>query len=234
MQSVASHLELDEVVSPELVLVDPELAQTARRRLREMPEWRPQTPPRTGAPLIFPVPPPIALAPPPVVVRAPAPRKHRPLTRSILASAIPLSLLAALVLAMVVSEVQAQFQDPVASLEPVPVAPPPPARVSAGAQRAARPETSTPTQLPTTREVEMRTLALLADGATAAPPALLDDRPGRLANNVWIACRRVGQTARFTCKLGAGPSSSREWFLTVAVARDGTEVLTWEPTRMAH
>jgi hypothetical protein len=232
MQSVASHLELDEVVSPELVLVDPELAQTARRRLRELPEWRPQTPPRTAAPLIFPVPPPIALAPPPVVVRPPAPRKHRPRARSILAPAIPLSLLAALVLAMVVSEVQAQFQDPVVSLEPVPVAPPPPARVSAGAQRAARPETST--QLPTTRGVEVRTLALLADGATAAPPALLDDRPGRLANNVRIACRRIGQTARFTCKLGAGPSSSREWFLTVAVARDGTEGLTWEPTRMAH
>ena len=78
----------------------------------------------------------------------------------------------------------------------------------------------------------MRTLALLADGATAPAP-LLDHRRGRLANNVWIACRRVGQTARFTCKLGVGPSSARAWFLTVAVARDGTEVLTWEPTRTA-
>jgi hypothetical protein len=77
------------------------------------------------------------------------------------------------------------------------------------------------------------TLALLADGSTAAPAALLDDRLGGLANNVWIACRRVAQTARFTCKLGAGTSSAREVFLTVAVARDGTEVLTWEPTRTA-
>ena len=117
---------------------------------------------------------------------------------------------------MIASEVQAEFHDPVASLEPAPVAShaPPPA-----------------SRLPTTGEVEMRTLALLADGATAPAP-LLDDRRGRLANDVWIACRRVGQTARFTCKLGAGPglpraSLSHRWRATTA------EVLTWEPTRTA-
>jgi hypothetical protein len=245
MQSVASQLELDEVVSPELVLVDPELAQIARRRLRSVPEWRPQTPPRVAAPLIAPIRPPIALAGPAAIVHAPVPMRGRPRAGA-WASAVPLSLIAALVLAMVVSEVQAALQGPVASLDQTAVASQPPALgpAAAPATRTATPKTSsstprpdvlgTPKQLPTTREVEVRTLALLADGSTALPAALRDDRSGRLANNVWLACRRVGSTARFTCKLGAGASSSRRWFLTVAVAKDGREVLTWEPTRMAH
>ena len=40
--SGVSHPELDEVMSPELVLVDPELARLARQRLCEAPERRPQ------------------------------------------------------------------------------------------------------------------------------------------------------------------------------------------------
>jgi hypothetical protein len=240
MPSVASHLELDEVVSPELVLVDPELAQIARRRLREPPEWRPQTPLHVKAPPISPPRPRIATAAPPATEQVAATRRHRRRATSVVAAAIPLSLLGAFVLAVLGSEVQARFQDPVASPEPAPVVSPQPRRAStnATARRPEKPATSRPTQTAsglnaatrpaTTREIEVRTLALLADGSTGAPAALLDERLGRLANNVWIACRRVGQTARFTCRLGAGHSSSREWRLTASFAQDGSEVLTWD------
>jgi hypothetical protein len=214
MQFVTSHLELDEVVSPELVLVDPELAEIARRQLRLAPEWRPQ--PRARAPVPVPSPArlPISVAKPPVVVPTAAPGTPRPRVTSVVATAVPLLLLGAVVFAMVTSEMQARFQDPVASLGPASVAPPPPGL-------------DTVTLLPTTEEVEVRTLALLTNGSTATPAALLNDRVGLVANNVWIDCRRVDRSPQFTCRLGAGASSSREWLLIVAIARDGMEVLTW-------
>ena len=46
----------DEVISPELVLIDPELARIARQRLPDVTEWRPQPlPPASSAPLTPPV-----------------------------------------------------------------------------------------------------------------------------------------------------------------------------------
>lgn len=208
--------------------------------MRVAPEWRPQPPPpASAAPLISAVRPPVALAAPPAAVPRRAATRHAAKSVRALAAAIPLLLLGALVLGMVVSEVRAQFLDSATLLEPVPVAsaPPavPPAAVPEHEPIPHRPATPRPkprppapgavTWVPTTREVETRTLGLLADGRPA-PAVLLDQRLGLLANNVHIACRRVGQTARFTCRLGVG-LSTREWLLTVVVARDGTETLTW-------
>ena len=132
-----------------------------------------------------------------------------------MATAIPCLLVGAVVFAMVVSEVRARFQNPVASLEPALSSDPVPGGLGAV------------TFLPTTSEVEARTLALLTNATTRTPAELLDERLGILANNVWIACVRVYRSPQFTCNLGAGPSSSRAWALTVSITPAGKEVLTW-------
>ena len=116
---------------------------------------------------------------------------------------------------MVASELRARFQNPVTSLQPAPASDPKPGVLEAV------------TFLPTTSEVEARTLALLANAATPTPAALLGDRLGVLANDVWIECVRVYRSPQFTCSLGAGPPSSRAWALTVSITPTGKEVLTW-------
>ena len=217
MQSLTSHPELDEIVSPELVLVDPELAQLARQRLRVAPEWLPQSRAPAAAPPLSPKRPQIAVAAPPADVPA-TPGTPRPRSTSVLATAIPLLLLGAVTFAMVASEVQARFQDPIASLGQASAAPRPATGVSG---------LDAVTLLPTTRQVEVQTLALLANGSTAKPRALLDERLGTFADNVWIDCRQVDRSPQFDCRLGAGRSSSRKWLLTVGITRNGREVLTW-------
>ena len=239
MQSLTSHPELDEIVSPELVLVDPELAQLARRRLRVAVEWLPQTRAPAAAPPLSPKRPQIAVAALAADAPTAAPGTRRPTATSVVATAIPLLLLGAVTFAMVASEVQARFQDPIASVGPESVAPLRPERgsVAPTAWRTTGPLAPRPTTgvggldavtlLPTTKQVEVQTLALLVNGSTAKPTALLDDRLGMLADNVWIECRQVDRSPQFDCRLGAGRSSSREWLLTVGITRNGMEVLTW-------
>jgi hypothetical protein len=173
----------DEVISPELVLVDPELAQIARRRLPDVAEWRPQPlAPVPSAPLTPPVSRRVAVRHPKIGVRA-------------LAAATALLLLGPLV---VPNMGGALLEHPA-----VPV-------------------------VPTKFEVEARTLALLQTaGASSVPAGVLDQTSGLLANNTHIACARVGRTSRFDCRLGVGHAPGRTWVLTVAVAADGTEKLTW-------
>jgi hypothetical protein len=215
MQSVASHLELDEVVSPELALVDPGLAEIARGHLRLAPEWRPHRHRGAPGPLLSPARPPMAVATPPPGMPSFRSRPHRRPASSVVATAIPLLLLGAVVFAMVASEVRAQSQDPVALLQPALASDP-----KLGGLDPV-------TLLPTTSEVEVRTLALLTNASTAAPAALLDDRRGVLANDVWIECLQVYRSPQFTCRLGVGRSSSRQWALTVAITSAGKEVFSW-------
>jgi hypothetical protein len=82
--------------------------------------------------------------------------------------------------------------------------------------------------VPTKAEVEARTLVLLQgrEGRTA-PAGVLDERSGLLATSASIVCARVGRTSVFDCRLGVSQSPGRTWLLTVAVAADGTEKLTW-------
>ena len=189
----------DEVISPELVLVDPELAQIARQRLPDVPEWRPQR-----------LPPP-ASAPQTLAVRRRVARKHPKIGADALVAATMLLLLVPLV---VPSMGGALLQRPAA-----PVAP---------QKAAAPPAQDTGDWVPTRFEVEARTLTLLQTAdASSAPPGVVDKKSGLLANNTHIVCSRVGRTSVFECRLGVGAAAGRTWLLTVAVARDGAETISW-------
>ena len=82
--------------------------------------------------------------------------------------------------------------------------------------------------MPTKFEVEARTLALLQEReGRSAPAGVLDKTSGLLATSAYVVCARVGRTSVFDCRLGVAHSPGRTWLLTVAVAADGTEKLTW-------
>ena len=94
--------------------------------------------------------------------------------------------------------------------------------------RSSAPTSAAPA-VPTKFEVEARTLALLQqrEVARSAPAGVLDQRSGLLATSAYLVCARVGRASVFDCRLGVGYSPGRTWLLTVAVAGDGTEKLTW-------
>jgi hypothetical protein len=94
--------------------------------------------------------------------------------------------------------------------------------------KAARPAGGGGGGIPTRSEVEARTLVLLQERvALWVPAALLDRKTNLLVDNIQVTCRQVRQTPRFDCRLGIGRGQGREWLLTVVVANDGSEKLTW-------
>ena len=198
----AFHSESLEVISPELVLVDPELAQIARRRLCEPPEWR--APPRAV----------VAPTCTPAVTRRDVRRSTRVLAA--VAAGIPLVLLGAFLVGIVATEVRAQLVDSAA---------PPVAQSTPDTAVPVDPDDGH--WVPTKSEVEARTLVVLRQGVLlSVPAALIDKRTGVLAHDVHVSCRRVGLTAEFGCKVGVGRHPTREWRLDVVGTRDGGE-WTW-------
>jgi hypothetical protein len=118
MDSVLRDREPDMVISPELVLVDPELAEIARQRLRDAPARHP--PPRLHvAPAVASarVEPRRAPAAPSMAI----PRR-RPVAAGAVgafAVAIPVLLLGGVAVGMIASEMRAQFlDDPIAVVSP--------------------------------------------------------------------------------------------------------------------
>lgn len=192
MDAVVSHPDLAEVISPELVLVDPELAEIARRRLREY-----QPPVVRSAREVVPAAPPAAEPAPALPAAWPRRRERLRPTRALgafVTHGIPTLVVAAVLLAMVASEIRVQLAD--------------------GAP-------TTTESVPTRGEVEVRALATLSRGTELrVPPGLLDERTGLLLDNVSVSCRRVDDSALFGCTVGAGTAGAPEWWLTVVTSRD--------------
>jgi hypothetical protein len=196
VDAVVTHPDLAEVISPELVLIDPELAEIARRRLREY-QPPPVPPPRVVVPAV--ATPPTAEPRPALPVAEPPRRERRRPTRALgafVTHGIPTLVVAAVLLAMVASEIRVQLADGASNTEPA-------------------------ESMPTRGEVEIRALATLNEGTELrVPSTLLDERTGLLLDNVHVSCRRVEGTALFGCTVGAGPSGTSEWWLTVVTSRD--------------
>jgi hypothetical protein len=206
-----------EPISPELVLVDPELRRALQARLPERPPLhlvRDELPaPR--APVLEPEPPPpvplpLSLALP----RSEAPPRHARragvVRRRLVPILLPISL--ALNAALIASAVSDSTASQPAS------APPPvttavskpsgserlhkPGRRTGGSKTAAR--TATAARLPAlgarNAKVERRILSLLvASPAGKLPRALIDGNTGLAKNNLQAVCRRNGGQGSFLC-----------------------------------
>jgi hypothetical protein len=192
-----------EPISPELVLVDPELRSALQARLPERPALQlvrdelavlraPVLDPEPPRP---PVPLPLSLTlHRPGASTAHARRLPRWVRRRFVAILLPLSLaLNAALIASVVSD--STVSQPASSPPAVPTVGPKSNGHTGGPTTAAAPAPPAPVLAPSERNatVERRILSLLvASPAGKLPPALIDRTTGLAKNNLQAVCRRYG------------------------------------------
>lgn len=194
---------ISEPISPELVLVDPELRRAVLERERlqvvpapEHPVPEPAVEPEPVArPMVVALPPPSPTIPrqvllPPLEPRPPS-RTRRYLTRAVL----PLSLaLNAILIAFVVSDAR---NSPQASPAP------PVLEVTVPAKSGQKPKPAaprTPARHPRNPALERKLLNLVVQEPRGKlPRALIDSKTGLAKNGLQAVCRRGGSRRSFLC-----------------------------------
>ena len=229
-----------EPISPELVLVDPELARVARARLPEIPLRSPPAAVKTSTSVVEPSPPVMAVEVrpqlPPASVREP---RHRALSPVLLLISVFVNIV---LISLAVSDARVDQPSPTSSVplrraipqeapgvppttsrRPSPQSPIKPAK-SGGAAQVRR---------ETTGAVERKVLAVVVQSpAGKLPPALIDQQTGLAKNNLQAVCRRGADARTFLCIIRRAQHKPNEGlYVRYRQGRGRRGVFTWYPYR---
>jgi hypothetical protein len=235
-----------EPISPELVLVDPELARAARARLPEIPPRAAPATPRaapatveTDTSVVEPSPPALAEETrrqlPATPVREP---RHTSLSRVLLLISVFVNIV---FISLAVSDARV---DQPSSTSSVPLrraipqeAPGVPPTTSRRASPQSRTKPANDGRADVTREttgaVERKVLGVVVQSpAGKLPPALIDQQTGLAKNNLQAVCRRSGDPNTFLCIIRRAQHKPNEGlYLRYRQGRGGRGVFTWYPYR---
>ncbi len=229
-----------EPISPELVLVDPELALVARARLPENPPAAAPAVVRTSTSVVEPSPPALAEGIRPQLPVAPAREpRHAGLSRALLLISVFVNVV---FISLAVSDARVDQPSPTSSVplrraipqeapgippttsrRPSPQSPIKPAK-SGGAAQVRR---------ETTGAVERKVLAVVVQSpAGKLPPALIDQQTGLAKNNLQAVCRRGADAQTFLCIIRRAQHKPNEGlYVRYRQGRGRRGVFTWYPYR---
>jgi hypothetical protein len=239
-----------EPISPELVLVDPELARVARARLPEIPLRSAPAAVKTSTSVVEPSPPAMAVEVrpqlPPASVREP---RHRGLSPVLLLISVFVNIV---LISLAVSDARVDQPSSTSSVplraipQEAPVGPPTTARRRSRAAKApeagrrASPQSrDRPTKgaraqtvRETTGAVERKLLAVVVQSPTGKlPPSLIDEKTGLAKNGLQAICRRSA-TRSFVCVVRPTQHKPREGlYVRYRPGRKSRGVFTWYPYR---
>jgi len=237
-----------EPISPELVLVDPELARAARARLTESASVAAATRVETSTSVVEPAPP-QALTEKVQQPRAPVRKPwHTRLSPVLLLISVFVNIV---LISLAVSDARVD-QPPSSSFgwpteQEAPVVPPPSSRLaprpgkksaaSGGASRENRTERTKKGRAEAPKETtiaaERRVLEVVVQSpAGKLPPALIDSRTGLAKNNLQAVCRRASGSRTFLCVVRPARHKPTEGlYVRYRPVRNGRGSFTWYPYR---
>jgi hypothetical protein len=239
-----------EPISPELVLVDPELARAARARLPEIPPLATQSAVTTSTSVVEPSPPVIAeeVRPqlPPLTVRE---RRHTGLSPALLLISVFVNIV---LISLAVSDARVDQPSSTSSVplnnaipREAPAVPPitsrrrPAAKTPAAGRKASPQSRKRPTKgggakavRETPGAVERKLLALVVRSPTGKlPPRLIDQKTGLAKNGLQAICRHSA-TRSFVCVVRPTQHKPREGLqVGYRLGPNGRAVFTWYPYR---
>ena len=228
-----------EPISPELVLVDPELARVARARLPEIPSRSAPAAVKTSTSVVEPSLPVTAVEVrpqlPPASVRE---SRHRALSPVLLLISVFVNIV---LISLAVSDARVDQPSSTSSVplraipQEAPVVPPTTSRRrSSAAQSRNRPTKGARAEAvgETTGAVERKLLAVVIQSpAGKLPPRLIDEKTGLAKNGLQAICRRSA-TRSFVCVVRPTQHKPREGLqVGYRPGRKGRGVFSWYPYR---